>query len=282
MTPVFTIYVFMLKKAPKGAFYFKGVMPMKRVLVLICALMLIVGYAVSESQVSPEETTEIVETIEEPIVETVEEAPPEEVLETFSEQPPEEPVVEEVVEEPVVEESVTEEPIVIEEPVVEEPTVKIIEENPTVEETPVVEEPVEKVEEEPVVETPIIEEPTEEPVPVEEVIEATITPEEEPSDDVASGAIEFEEDDWGEITIEFKREVYISFLREPKHIGDTVTLVATLVNFKPDDQYIIAWQYSIDGEEWISIEGEDERTYTFILDEVNCQYSYRALVELEE
>ena len=229
---------------------------MKRVLALICALMLIVGYAVSESQVSPEETTEIVETIEEPIVETVEEAPPEEVLETFSEQPPEEPVVEEVVEESVVEE-----------PVVEEPTVEVIEEVPTVEETPAVEEPIEKVEEEPV---------------VEEIIEATITPEDEPSDDIASGAIEFEEDDWGEITIEFKREVYISFLREPKHIGDTVTLVATLVNFKPDDQYTISWQYSIDGEEWISIEGEDERTYTFVLDEVNCQYSYRALVEVEE
>ena len=224
---------------------------MKRVFALICALMLIVGYAVSESQVSPEEHTEIIETIEEPIVESVEEAPPEEVLETFSEQPPEESIVEEVVEEPVV----------------EEPTVEVIEEVPIVEETPMVEEPIEKVEKELV---------------VEEVIEATITPEDEPSDDVASGAIEFEEDDWGEITIEFKREVYISFLREPKHIGDTVTLVATLVNFKPEDQYTIAWQYSINGEEWISIEGEDERTYTFILDEVNCQYSYRALIELEE
>ena len=58
--------------------------------------------------------------------------------------------------------------------------------------------------------------------------------------------------------------------------------MATLVNFKPEDQYTIAWQYSIDREEWISIEGEDERTYTFILDENNCQYSYRALVNVED
>ena len=220
---------------------------MKRVLALICALMLIVGYAVSESQVSPEESTEIVEIIEEPIVEAVEKAAPEEELETFSEKPPEEPIVEE--------------------PVVEEPTVEI--EEPAAE-PPVVEKPVEEVKElEP------------EPV-VEEVIEAAIEPEEESAPEVTSDAVEFEENDWGEITIEFKREVYVSFLREPKHFGDTVTLVATLVNFKPDDQYTIAWQYSIDGKEWISIEGEDERTYTFILDEINYQYSYRALVEVKE
>lgn len=234
---------------------------MKRLLALICALVLITGYAMSESQVSPEEPTntleEVVETIEEPVVELVEEAPSEEVPETLPDPPPEEPVAE-IVEEPVVEEPVVEEPVV-EEPVVEEP----IEEEPT--ETPVVEEPVEEVEKE----------------TTEEII-AEVVESEEPSSDVTSGAIEFEEDDWGEITIEFKREVYISFLREPKSIGDTVTLVATLVNFKPEDQYTIAWQYSIDREEWISIEGEDERTYTFILDENNCQYSYRALVNVED
>ena len=219
---------------------------MKRLLALICALVLITGYAMSESQVSPEEPTntleEVVETIEEPVVELVEEAPSEEVPETLPDPPPEEPAAE-IVEEPVVEE-----------PAAEEPT-----------ETPVVEEPVEEVEEE----------------TTEEII-AEVIESEEPSSDVTSGAIEFEEDDWGEITIEFKREVYISFLREPKSIGDTVTLVATLVNFKPEDQYTIAWQYSIDREEWISIEGEDERTYTFILDENNCQYSYRALVNVED
>ena len=210
----------------------------------------------SESQVSPEEPTntleEVVETIEEPVVELVEEAPSEEVPEAPSDPPPEEPVAE------IVEESVVEEPVV-EEPIEEEPT-----------EVQVAEEPIEEVEEE-----TAIEETTEEIIA--EVIES-----EEPSSDVMSGAIEFEEDDWGEITIEFKREVYISFLREPKSIGDTVTLVATLVNFKPEDQYTIAWQYSIDRKEWISIEGEDERTYTFILDENNCQYSYRALVNVED
>ena len=38
----------MLKKAPKAPFIFKGVMPMKKILALICAFMLIVGYAVCE------------------------------------------------------------------------------------------------------------------------------------------------------------------------------------------------------------------------------------------
>ena len=262
---------------------------MKRLLALICALVLITGYAMSESQVSPEEPTntleEVVETIEEPVVELVEEAPSEEVPETPSDPLPEEPVAE-TVEEPVVEELVVKEPVV-EEPIAEEPIEEEQTETPIVEEqteTPVVEKP---VEEEPI-ENLVVEEPVEEveeETAIEETTEeiiAEVVESEEPSSDVTSGAIEFEEDDWGEITIEFKREVYISFLREPKSIGDTVTLVATLVNFKPEDQYTIAWQYSIDREEWISIEGEDERTYTFILDENNCQYSYRALVNVED
>ena len=117
------------------------------------------------------------------------------------------------------------------------------------------------------------------PPPVE-IMEADTV--EDDSSEVTSDLIEFEEDDWGEVTIAFKREVYISFLREPKYIGDTVTLVASLINFKDDDHYTISWQYSEDGQEWISIEGEDERTYTFILDKVNCHYLYRVLIIIQE
>jgi hypothetical protein len=65
-------------------------------------------------------------------------------------------------------------------------------------------------------------------------------------------------------------------------MGDTVTLVASLVNFKPEDRYTISWQYSENGQDWFDIMGEDERTYTFILDRINCHYYFRVVVNLEE
>lgn len=125
-------------------------------------------------------------------------------------------------------------------------------------------------------------EPTPEPTVTPESIEATTEVMDEEQNDVVSGQVEFKEDDWGEINIEFKREVYISFARTPKYFGDTATLVVTLVNFKEDDHYVIAWQYSEDGINWINIQGEDERTYTFIVDKSNCHYSYRACIILDE
>ena len=124
--------------------------------------------------------------------------------------------------------------------------------------------------------------PTEEPTATPEPIEATIEVMDEEQNDVVSEQVEFEEDDWGEINIEFKREVYISFARTPKYFGDTATLVVTLVNFKEDDHYVITWQYSEDGINWINIQGEDERTYTFTIDKFNCHYSYRACIILDE
>jgi len=125
-------------------------------------------------------------------------------------------------------------------------------------------------------------EPTEEPTVTPELIEATTEVMDEEQDDVVSEQVEFEEDDWGEINIEFKREVYISFVREPKYFGDTATLVATLVNFKEDDHYVITWQYSEDHINWTNIAGEDERTYTFIIDKENCHYSYRVCIIVDE
>lgn len=251
---------------------------MKRILALICALMLIMGCALSESQVSPEEGTE-------PITE---------VMETLEESSVEEPVIGEEPEAPSEESPPSEdEPNIEQEPVpepepepVSEPEPEpIIEPEPAPEPEP---EPISEsepiVEPEPVTEPEPIPEPEPEPAPIEEPVIEEVIPEpiveEEP--EVISDIVEFEEDDWGEITIEMPREVYISFLQEPHHFGDTAILVATLVNFKPEDHYTITWQYSPDSIEWFDIEGEDERTYTFIINEENYQYSYRVVILVEE
>ena len=94
---------------------------------------------------------------------------------------------------------------------------------------------------------------------------------------------EFDDDDWGSIDIEFERQVYIVTDRETHYFGDVLTLTAVLVNFHPDDIVTFSWQYAEDDTEldWIFIEDAHEQTYTTILDEINCSYWYRVIVELE-
>ena len=94
---------------------------------------------------------------------------------------------------------------------------------------------------------------------------------------------EFEDDDWGEITITFERQVYINGPLGPFTIGDEITFTAILVNFQPEDILHFFWQYAIDNNlEWQYIEGENQQTYTFILNEENCKYYYRVIVEWED
>lgn len=237
---------------------------MKRVFALLCVFVFLAGCAFCEELAQPEEITETPMEPDEVIEEDLTGETPDEVSAELSEPPLEEESPEESIEEPV--EELVEEPI-------EEPIEELIEE-PSIEETS------ESVEETPTPTEQLSSEPTPPPIEVIEAVEELEEPEEEALE-VASDLVEFEEDDWGEVTIAFKREVYISFLREPKYLGDTVTLVASLVNFKDNDHYTIFWQYSEDGQNWNSIDGEDERTYTFILDAINCHYVYRVLIELE-
>lgn len=94
--------------------------------------------------------------------------------------------------------------------------------------------------------------------------------------------MEFDDDDWGYIDITFERQVYITMEEEPQYYGDTVTFIAVLMNFKQEDKVTFQWQYAIKPQEWISIEGANEQTYTFILDKDNVTYWYRVIVELED
>lgn len=89
--------------------------------------------------------------------------------------------------------------------------------------------------------------------------------------------IEIEDDDWGEIEIQFERQVYIDMAEE----GDTIVLTAILVNFKEDDKIKFQWQYALELPYWLDITGATEQIYTFTLDKDNYSYLYRVLVELE-
>lgn len=94
--------------------------------------------------------------------------------------------------------------------------------------------------------------------------------------------VEIEDDDWGEIDIEFERQVFLTIGKDPQYLGDEMILIATLVNFKPEDNYEIFWQYSTDEILWIPIDGEHEQTLTVIIDENNYDYWWRVSIKMEE
>lgn len=93
--------------------------------------------------------------------------------------------------------------------------------------------------------------------------------------------VEIEDDDWGEINIEFERQVFLTIGKDPQYLGDEMILIATLVNFKPEDNYEIFWQYSADENLWIPIDGEHEKILTVIIDENNYDYWWRVSVKME-
>ena len=95
---------------------------------------------------------------------------------------------------------------------------------------------------------------------------------------------EFDDDDWGYIGIPLERKVYVIIEKEPQFLGDTVTFVAVLVDFKPEDNVTFQWQYAIKQEDpdWILIDNATEQTYTFVLDETNIYYWYRVVVKVGE
>ena len=93
--------------------------------------------------------------------------------------------------------------------------------------------------------------------------------------------IEIDDDDWGDIDIEFERQVYIDGPIISANIGDTVVLTAILVNFKESDIIRFEWQYTTDLENWRIIEGANKQNYDFILTEENYYYWYRVRVMVE-
>ena len=120
--------------------------------------------------------------------------------------------------------------------------------------------------EEAVTEEPIVE--TETPAPVEE------------KEEIFEDIIEIPEEDWGEITKVFDRKVVISLVQEPHYYGDVAVLFAILIDFQPEDNPQFEWQYSTDQEEWITIIGETEQAYEFIVNETTAEYYYRVIVRI--
>ena len=63
-------------------------------------------------------------------------------------------------------------------------------------------------------------------------------------------------------------------------VGTRITLTTELINFYEDDQYVVKWQYSEDGEEFIDIPDADELEFTYIADQTNGNYIWKVFVNL--
>lgn len=101
--------------------------------------------------------------------------------------------------------------------------------------------------------------------------------------DLLEDYIEIEDDDFGYIEPELlERKVFLTWLTEPSYYYEEVTLVAVLMDFLPTDTYTFTWEYSLDCETWIEIEGEHEQMYTFTIDEINVYYYWRVKVTWED
>ena len=99
--------------------------------------------------------------------------------------------------------------------------------------------------------------------------------------DMYEDVIEIDDDDWGQIDPDmFERKVYIEMVQEPCYYGDEVILVAILVDFQPEDNPTFEWQYSIDCEEWFTLENETDQIYRFIISHENAEYYYRVVVRI--
>lgn len=61
-------------------------------------------------------------------------------------------------------------------------------------------------------------------------------------------------------------------------IGTEITLTAELINFQEDDICTFQWQYQPDEADYIDIDGANELTYTYQIDEENFYYTWRLTV----
>ncbi len=93
----------------------------------------------------------------------------------------------------------------------------------------------------------------------------------------------FDDDDYGYINEHFiPTRIFIDYIDKPLNYGEKVTLVVILMDFFTTSKYTFNWEYSLDGIKWKEVEDEHEQTYSFILNEINCDYYWRVKLIIQE
>ena len=62
--------------------------------------------------------------------------------------------------------------------------------------------------------------------------------------------------------------------------GSYITMSAVLNNFSDEDVYSVKWQYSTDGVEFFDIDGANDLSYSYFIDEENSQYYWKISIVL--
>ncbi len=74
----------------------------------------------------------------------------------------------------------------------------------------------------------------------------------------------------------------ILFTPAPLKIGDEVILKAKVSGEDADKDLCFRWEVSTDEENWKTIEGAEDSTFSFMLDEQNIDCIFRVTVDLKE
>ena len=80
-----------------------------------------------------------------------------------------------------------------------------------------------------------------------------------------------------EAVVEEAEEIEVTIAVERRE-GNEIRLFAENLSEEDSEKYSYQWQYSLDNEEWLALEGANGREYTFRLDQTNGRYYWRLIV----
>ena len=84
-----------------------------------------------------------------------------------------------------------------------------------------------------------------------------------------------------EAVVEEAEEIEVTIAVERRE-GNEIRLFAENLSEEDSEKYNYQWQYSLDNEEWLALEGANGREYTFRLDQTNGRYYWRLIVSEKE
>ena len=84
-----------------------------------------------------------------------------------------------------------------------------------------------------------------------------------------------------EAVVEEAEEIEVTIAVERRE-GNEIRLFAENLSEEDSEKYSYQWQYSLDNEEWLALEGANGREYTFRLDQTNGRYYWRLIVTEKE
>ena len=84
-----------------------------------------------------------------------------------------------------------------------------------------------------------------------------------------------------EAVVEDAEEIEVTIAVERREDNE-IRLFAENLSEEDSEKYSYQWQYSLDNEEWLALEGANGREYTFRLDQTNGRYYWRLIVSEKE